>query len=184
MSASKQTIEAGAPAAARPAAGRLVVPRCAEAVSELAARVTAFIAVICGCALLCCLLLQVVARYAFNAPLVWTEESAIFLFVWTTMLVASLGVRERFHVRIEFLVRLLPAPLQVALDACFSAAIALFGGVLVSSGRDLVDLVWGNTSPAIQYPMQALYLAVPVSGALMVLHSVARLLGGGPRSAP
>jgi TRAP-type C4-dicarboxylate transport system permease small subunit len=153
-------------------------------VSALVARVTAAAATLCGFALLCCLLLQVVARYAFDAPLAWTDETSIFLFVWTVMLVASLGVRERFHVRIEFLVRVLPAPLQSVLDACCHAAIALFGGVLVVSGRDMVDLVWGNTSPAIQYPAQALYLAIPVSGALIIVHSVARLLGGGPRSAP
>jgi len=172
-----------APAAVPPRTAVRASPlaRGAEAVSAVVGRITAVVATALGACLLFCLLLQVVARYVFNAPLAWTDELSILLFVWTLMLVASLGVREGFHVRIEFVFNLLPRPLRGLLDAAFNLAIAGFGGVLAISGRELLDLVWNNTSPAIQYPLQALYIAIPVSGSLIALHAVCRLLGAGPR---
>ena len=35
-------------------------------------------------------LLQIVLRYAFNAPLIWSEELARFLTVWMTFLGAAI----------------------------------------------------------------------------------------------
>jgi len=176
----------------RPSAGRGVAPALpalgalgagAERLSALCARLTVLLSIGLTAGFLFCLVLQIVARYLFNAPLSWTEEAAVFLFVWTMLLLASVGVRERFHVRLEFLSAKLPNDAwRTALEFALTAGITAFGAVMAATGWQLVELVWGNTSAAIQYPAQALYLAAPVSGVLIVVHGVADLLNGCRRS--
>lgn len=157
----------------------------AERISAILARLTVLLSLGLTAGFLVCLILQIAARYVFNAPLSWTEEVAVFLFVWTMLLLASLGVRERFHVRLEFLPQFLPSDAwRARLESLLTAAIGAFGAIMVVTGWQLVELVWDNTSAAVQYPMQALYLAAPVSGALIVVHAVAILLGPGGRSGP
>ena len=51
---------------------------------------------------------QVVARYAFEIALHWTEEVAAMAMVWSVYMGASLCVRERFHIRILVAVQALP----------------------------------------------------------------------------
>lgn len=151
-----------------------------ERLSALLARLTALLALVLTGGFLLCLLLQIVARYFLNAPLSWTEEAAVFCFVWTMLLLASVGVRERFHVRLEFLAACLPSDAwRNALDSLLTAVVAAFGLIMAATGWQLVELVWGNTSAAVRYPLQALYLAAPVSGALITVHATAILLNGG-----
>lgn len=148
-----------------------------ETASRVAARVTAIVCVGMTIGLIGSLLLQIAFRYLLNAPLSWTGEVAVFLFVWTVLLLASLGVREGTHVRLSLLVDSLPPALGVVIERLILAAITLFGIFLSSTGVRMVELVWGNTSAAIQYPLQALYIAAPISGALIALHGLARLIG-------
>ena len=171
---------AAPPRRATPEPGALAaVSATAERLSAICARLTELASLVLTGGFLFCLVLQIVARYVFNAPLSWTEEMAVFLFVWTMLLLASLGVRQRFHVRLEFLAPLLPSDAwRAALDTLLTAAIAVFGVIMTVTGWQLVDLVWGNTSAAIQYPMQALYFAGPISGLLIVVHALAILLAG------
>src|SRR5690606_21730634 len=116
--------------------------------------------------------------YALNQPLAWTDEAAIFLFAWIMLLLASVAVRERIHVRFTFLVELLPRPLARALDVLTMLLIVGFGCLLFTTGQELVDLVWGSLSPAVHYPLQLLYVSMPVQGVLLVLHAGTNLLVG------
>ena len=46
----------------------------------------------------------VVARYVFNAPLVWSDELASILFLWLAMLGAVIALRRGEHMRMTALV--------------------------------------------------------------------------------
>jgi TRAP-type C4-dicarboxylate transport system permease small subunit len=162
----------------RSVAGRSVVVRALEAVSFHVARVTALLSLLLTIVMICCLLVQVFFRYVVGDPLAWTDEAAIFMFAWTTLLLASIGVRDRTHVRFTFLVDILPSRVVEVLDLAMMALIAAFGVVFITTGQELVDLVWDNLSPAVHYPLQYLYIAIPIVGGLFVLHAVTNLLIG------
>ncbi|WP_104133974.1 TRAP transporter small permease [Cryobacterium sp. Y62] len=67
-------------------------------------------AVIVGiCGLTGSLLYQVFSRYVLNNPTIWSEELAILLFVWVSMLAISLGFRRGEHLAIDMFSRHLPA---------------------------------------------------------------------------
>ncbi|MFO1188234.1 MAG: TRAP transporter small permease [Alphaproteobacteria bacterium] len=148
-----------------------------ETVSALVARVTVGASIVTTVLMFTCMILQIIFRYALSAPLSWSEEASVFLFIWTMLLLASLGVREKFHVRLDLMFIVLPeGRARNGLETGITLAIAAFGAIMVMTGSEMAELVWNNTSAAIRYPVQALYLAVPVSGALMVVHAVAQLL--------
>jgi len=167
----------------RPVSGRNALVRGAEALSYHVARATALLSLLMAVAMIGCLLLQVFFRYALNDPLAWTDEAAIFCFAWTTLLLASIGVRERTHVRFTFVIEIIPQRLAGVLDLVMMALITAFGVVFIFTGQELVELVWDNLSPAVHYPLQYLYLSIPIVGALFVLHAGTNVLIGVPRPA-
>src|ERR1043166_1764607 len=72
-----------------------------------------------------CVLAQVVLRYGFDRPLVWSDELARYLFVWCAFLGWIIAARRRSHLAISVLA-----------DRCGPRGRALFG--LVASAAALV----------------------------------------------
>lgn len=155
--------------------GRGVLVRWAEHASYACAWAAVVVALVASACLMACILLQVVYRYILNAPLSWTDEMAIFLFVWSMLLFATVCVRDRSHVRFTALVGALPSAAARVLDRVIMVIAAGFGLVLVYISPDMLSLVWGNRSPAINYPLQLLYVIVPVHGMLLVVHAATNL---------
>ena len=150
-----------------------------ETVSNLFARLTRGLAVAMAVVMVVCLLLQIFFRYALSSPLTWTEELAVLMFAWIVMLMGSLGVREDFHVRLTLLLDRIPDSARRWVEQATLAAILVFGVLLAVAGYHYVEGTLGVVSAAIGFPIEALHLAAPVCGVLIVLHAAARLLGGG-----
>lgn len=119
---------------------------------------------------------QLIGRYFFGSPPSWTEEMAITLFGWVIMLAGSVGVRENFHVAIDLLTRDSSSRLKALLTRVVLVMTAVFGGVLTYAGYAYVMETRGLLSAALQYPIELLHLSALVSGLLICLHAVARLL--------
>ncbi len=160
----------------RPVEGRAFVVRWIEYLSYAIAWLTSIVGFILSVGIFVCILVQIFFRYVLNAPLAWTDETAIFLFAWTMLLFASLNVRDRTHVRFSIIIKALPKSVSQPLDAAIMILIAIFGTGLIYVSGELIDLVWGNLSPAVNYPLQALYIAVPVHGVFVVIHALANIL--------
>ena len=150
-----------------------------EAVSHLLARLTQWLAVAMAAVMVVCLLLQIFFRYALASPLTWTEELAVLMFAWIIMLMGSLGVREDFHVRLTLLLDRVPESPRYWVERTTLAGILAFGVLLAIAGYDYVEGTLGVVSAAIGFPIEALHLAAPVCGVLIVLHAAARLVAGG-----
>lgn len=117
---------------------------------------------------------QVLMRYFLGAPPSWTEEVAISLFTWLVLLYATVGVRERFHVAIETIPASWPR-IQRLCETLAALLVLLFGAVSLLAGAAYVERTSGQTSAALQWPVELLYLSVPVCGGLMILHALALL---------
>ena len=76
---------------------------------------------------------NVVARYIFNANILWGLEVTVFLFAWLVLIGASYGVKKSFHIGVDVVVQLLPpGPRKVvtliACGACIAFATLLLKG--------------------------------------------------------
>ncbi|MDA0345890.1 MAG: TRAP transporter small permease [Verrucomicrobia bacterium] len=121
----------------------------------------------------------VFSRYILNAQSRWTEELAIYLLIWVSLLGASLTYEEKGHLGVDYFVgKLHPdaqklAAIFVELVVLFFAAFALlYGGwVLVSK-----TLASGQVVPALGWQKGYLYTAVPISGIFFIIFSIEHLL--------
>lgn len=127
------------------------------------------------------LVTQVLMRYFLGAPPSWTEELAIILFTWLVLLYATVGLREGFHVAIETVPETWPR-LRKWADRWVAALACVFGYITLTSGLAYVARTGGQKTAALQIPIEVLYLAVPVCGALFILHAVALLIAPPERS--
>lgn len=120
--------------------------------------------------------LQILFRYVFNVPLGWSEETARFAFVWVAFFGASALLRARQHINVTVFTDRFPIRLR---DACALAA-NLCGMVCVFfflvGGIELTRNEWRQLAPALEIPMGWVYLAIPISAALMALWGVMQTL--------
>ena len=68
---------------------------------------------------------NVVLRYGFNSGLDFSEELSRFFFIWITFLGAIIAMREKAHLGLDTLVRLLPS---AGKKVCFGLSNALMLG--------------------------------------------------------
>ncbi len=121
---------------------------------------------------------QIAGRFLFGYSIFWSDELARFLLVWAAFLGMSVGVRRGSHPAVDGLVRALPSG---AARVAFWAAVAcslLFFAVMVGHGALLAQKTWLQRSPSLGLRMGLPYLAVPVAGFLMGLHTVALAFTG------
>lgn len=126
----------------------------------------------------CIILLQVIMRYVFNSSLSWSEELARYIFIWQIWLGASLGVREKKHIRVELVYGLFKQKGQLVMDVLSTIiwiALCIF---LAINGTELTLalLQRHSTSPAMKIPMYIIYSTLPISCGVMVLRLVQRVL--------
>src|SRR4051812_9272351 len=103
--------------------------------------------------LLALMVAQVVMRYGFGYTPFFTEEMGRYLLVWSALAGTALAVRQRAHIRIEFLTIWLPPRAQKIWFAVLDAiclvlfAIVAFGGIemTIDSGK--------QTSQGLQIPL-------------------------------
>ncbi len=118
-------------------------------------------------------LAQIVCRYGFGSPLVWSEELARMAFMWLGMLAWSLGSRRRSHIAITVVADRLPEAARLALAVAIQLAIVFFCALLAWHGTTLTARNVGLptvTLPWIDFAL--VYAIVPVGAAMMILYAL------------
>jgi len=118
-------------------------------------------------------LVQVILRYVFNAPLNWTEEASIFLMIWMTFVGAGVAMRRGAHISMTLLVDRMPARLSRLLTSISWLVIFAFLFLVAWQGWRLAQTGKSVLSPALGIPMKWPYMIVPLGACFMA----AQLLG-------
>lgn len=115
---------------------------------------------------------QVFGRYVLNSSPTWTENLAIVLVLYVTMLGAAVGVRDAGHISLESLTILLPPPARRRVEMLIYTAVGLFGAAMAYNGWVLGWSVAGYTMPNLHVSEAVRYVPLTLSGVLIVLFSV------------
>lgn len=121
---------------------------------------------------------EVVSRYFFNAPTLWSTELNIYLLCAYVLLSGGAIMRESGHVRVDLLWASLSKRGQAMADIATSVLLFAFCTALIWKGAELAirSLVDGRSSAeAMAWPLYPSQMAVPLGGILLALQSLAKL---------
>ena len=119
---------------------------------------------------------NVALRFLTDHSILWTEEASRYAMVWLTFVGAGPVLRYGGHIGIDSLERALPrqAPL---IRGVILVLLALFFAVMVVVGIRYAMLTWAQTTPVLEIPIGAVYLAMPIGFGLMLVHLVVMARG-------
>lgn len=110
------------------------------------------------------LLVGVVSRYVFNAPIIWVNELAAMLFLWLVSLGAVIALYKGEHMRMTLLLNRMGPRTRRFAERGAGLIVAIVGAVLLVPGISYMD-----TQAAITTPMLHISGAVEVAGQLVAL---------------
>jgi len=113
--------------------------------------------------------LQIFSRFTELIPhYIWTEEMARFMFVWTIMIGAMLGVRESTHFEVDVWPKLSPRP-DALIKIVARLAILIIALVFVWSGIEFTRFGWNRISELAELPLWMIHIAWPIAGVTWLL---------------
>ncbi|MEZ5751731.1 MAG: TRAP transporter small permease subunit [Paracoccaceae bacterium] len=154
------------------------------ALSDALHTATRLVALVMLAVLVGAVTLQVVARYGFSAPPVWTDEAARYAMIWVGLMGAAMSFKARFDPAL-FTPKTGPRG-QIALVTLQSVTVLVFVApvlwysVIGTNGtfaRSFLGRALRSTSGAMDLPMIWVSAAVPLAFSIIVIHLVARWAG-------
>jgi len=119
---------------------------------------------------------QIYMRFIVNASPPWTEAASIMIMSWFIFLGAAVGVRENFHMGFDVLLYFLPPSAKPWLRGITDVAIFGFAFGMIYFGGELALRGWSVRIPVLGLPQTFTYLPIVISGVLMCLFSLERLM--------
>ena len=118
-----------------------------------------------------------VATRMINYTVIWTSDVATFLFVWLAFLGAAVAVRDNDH----FVVDVFPGKwksfrFNLALNLLAIIVQFTIGSIMLKYGIDFVRSMALRLSYSIGLQLSYIVAVVPISGALILLGTLERLL--------
>lgn len=131
---------------------------------EILTVVLEYLSVACIATITVLVIVQVVFRYVFNDPLIWSEEMARIFFIYLTFIGIGAAYGRGRHMFLDALVDLLPARIaKVVRFSVVGISTAFLIFMIILTIRTMAELyrIEVNT-PALDFPMAFVYLIVPI----------------------
>lgn len=133
-----------------------------------------------GLALLLVIVLhEVVVRYVFNSPTLYSVELSEYLLVLVVFLSIGWVLREDRHVAVTFIVDRLPRKMRLGMNVLTSLITMAFLGVLVWKGtRTTITAFTGgyHSSSLLNFPMWIPYALIPLGALILSLQYIIKIL--------
>ena len=111
----------------------------------------------------------------FGNPLIWSVDLAQLLFIWLCFVGATKAMRERAHLGVDLLVRVLPHIGRLWLETVLAAVTIVFLGILIWTGVELtllnIERQFGDSGLSYGW----VTVAVPAGSVLLIASILANL---------
>ena len=122
------------------------------------------------------ILLQVIARYAFNHALPWPEELGRFLFAWIVFLGTVSVIQADEMLNLDLVYRYIPKGAAAVLKLAVSLIVFVFLLVMCKGGYELMIRQASQRSVGLEVPMGIVYFVIPFATLLMALIVLLRIV--------
>ena len=119
---------------------------------------------------------QVFGRYVLNSSPTWTENFALVLVLYVTLIGAAVGVRDAGHIGMESLLVLVPDTLRNRIELLIHALLIVFGAAMIYNGLLLGQSVLSYKIPNLALPEAVRYVPLVISGVLIILFSIEHIV--------
>jgi len=120
--------------------------------------------------------LQVFSRYVIESPIPWSEALLTYMFVWFSFIGTSLAVAEGAHFCVEIVFVRFPPRLRHYVELLIYVIIMFVAGLMIHKGALFVWVNRTQLMTILPFSMSWPYLALPVSGSLILIHSLSHFL--------
>jgi TRAP-type transport system small permease protein len=112
---------------------------------------------------------NVVLRFVTDYSILWAEESSRYTMVWLAFIGAGPVLRYGGHIGIDSLQQAMPRH-AAAIRAVIFVLLAVFFCAMIVIGTRYAVLTWAQTTPVLEIPVGAVYLAMPIGFVLSLVH--------------
>ncbi len=119
--------------------------------------------------------LQVIMRYVFDSPLTWAEETIGVLMIYFGLIGGSFGVYYGIHISLEIFVEKFMKRYDRQIRILEVFLYIFFGLIEIIYGIQIMKLTVFQVLPATGFPVRYTYLALPISGVIMIFFSIVLL---------
>lgn len=117
-------------------------------------------------------IMNVIMRYLLNMGIFWTEEVATYCFVWSVFLGASAAYKQRIHIGIDLLTRIVPEKLKPLSKMIINFFMIIINGYITYLAVTFVSYSIGKPTPVLGISSAYVNSAVLVAFALMTFHAL------------
>lgn len=124
-------------------------------------------------------LYQVFMRKIVNASPNWTEELARYAMIWSILVASPVLIATKEHIMLDYFTEKLPTNWKNIFVILSSLLIFVLLGCFTIGGVGMIrtSMALTQNSPAMQIPMWATYIILPLSGIMMIIAQIIVLLG-------
>ena len=119
---------------------------------------------------------QVIFRYVFNNPLIWTEEAARYSLIWMTMLGAAVATRMLAHIAIDTLLNRFQGKVRQRIGLVLDVMVLGFCALLLWFSLKLTVVSGQAVSTGLKISMAWVYAAMPTGFFLMIIFLLERIV--------
>ncbi len=118
---------------------------------------------------------QVILRTFTRHSILWSEEVALLLMVWTAFIAMAIGVEKSMHISINIFYDKFPKCLKTGTSKLYEVIATIIGIALIYYGILLLGITSTSTLPATKLPSCWKYMMIPVSGFFITYYSILNL---------
>jgi len=148
-----------------------LIEKLSEVIGKIITKITVFLLII----LLATIFVDVFSRSILSKPILWTQEIALISFIWSVFLGAAIGVKEKSHFTLNIF-RKVSNKTEIFFEFLTGISILFFSIYLLKEGLTLTIMGLKRFSRPSGIPMVYIFLALPISGASMILFSINNIM--------
>jgi TRAP-type C4-dicarboxylate transport system permease small subunit len=145
-------------------------------VNDLVYKVLTFLCAVFLAAVVGTVFYQVVGRYVLQVSTPWSEETAVYSFIWMVLFGSALGVRDHSHLVADVLPETMGPLFDKLIPTLTYAVVFVLALAFVRYGSEYALLGRTRYSDTMAFPMIIVYVSLPISGVAMFLFLIERTI--------
>lgn len=121
-------------------------------------------------------IVQIFRRYIFGSSFSWVEEAARYLFIWTIFIASAIGIKEKSHSSVEFLLKKMKTKKKNIIIIIKHLLMIFFFLTVVNIGINRTITSFGGFATSFPLSKGWVYLAIPTGGFFMFYYEVIELI--------